>query len=125
MTNDKKIKFNGKNWERQDLLNLYEQAKKFKNKRVYACVMSRSSNGMSRNIRMFTLRGEYPSYNIALVLEQLGYKMHKNTYDIKVNGCGMDMIFHLLSNLNYAMHDLDLALGFRKRKSRTRIYDKY
>jgi len=68
---------------------------------VYTIVTHVSRSGMMRHIRCITMRNNEPldiSYMVAKVLHW------KITDDgVKVEGCGMDMGFHMIHNLGYAL----------------------
>lgn len=73
---------------------------KCKNKRVYADVTHVSASGMSRDIKFaaITKSGDYIPLTW-YIAKALGYSLQKDG-TIKVYGCGMDMIFNTLYNLN-------------------------
>lgn len=87
----------------------YEFLKKFKGQIFAANVTSVSRSGLSRRIRIFALNFIDLSYYIAVLLD-----LHYNKKGIKVDGAGMDMIFHLLSNLNYKMAILDTGKSIKE-----------
>lgn len=72
--------------------------------RIQYLVMNVSSSGMSRNIliqsfevsKKETSKGYYRQYT--RMFEMLGYKLDKD-YNIKVSGCGMNMLFATNYNL--------------------------
>ena len=73
---------------------------------VYAKVNRVSASGMSRNIALYIVdkkegRPVDISYHASKALEW-GYR---DGYDggVKVSGCGMDMLFHTVYSLSYAM----------------------
>lgn len=74
--------------------------------RIQYTVTHVSQSGMSRNIMITSYegtmqKGYYRSYY--LMLKALGYSFVKGAHEIKVGGCGMDMLFAT----NYAIiHDL-------------------
>lgn len=72
---------------------------------VYAKVNSVSQSGMSRRISLYIVAEDGRildiSYHSARALEW-GYKDGYNG-GIKVGGCGMDMLFHTVYSLSYAM----------------------
>lgn len=69
---------------------------------VGVVITSVSRSGMSRRMRFYAPDFQEITGEIATVE---GLPCNEN--GLKVEGCGMDMIFHVLSNLNYAMarHD--------------------
>ncbi len=77
--------------------------KRYKNKQIIATIESVSASGMTRKISFYVVckgqRLECLNDEIGLVA---GYKLDKNGYLI-VRGCGMDMVFSVLSTFNYAI----------------------
>lgn len=72
-----------------------------------------SRSGMSRNIRVLILRdGEalHPNHAVAVVL---GYGRAKRGDGLVVGGCGMDMGFHIVHSLGYALfgHEAEHGTG--------------
>lgn len=76
---------------------------KYKNKQIYVNIAKVSASGMTRKMRFYVLgknkRLECINYEIATIA---GYKLDRNG-DLIVGGCGMDMVFSVLSNFNYAI----------------------
>ncbi len=75
-----------------------------------------STSGMSRNINIKSYEGKmshgyYRSYSLMLAI--LGYKFAKNSYDIKVSGCGMNMLF----STNYGIIHTLKRFGFINKKT--------
>lgn len=93
-----------------------------KGKKVIVSIKKVSASGMTRKMDFYVI--EKVSYGndylinindkIALIA---GYKQDKNDYII-VRGCGMDMVFSVLSNFNYAISELIDG-------ERTKNYSKY
>ncbi len=81
--------------------------------RVYVSIASVSSSGMSRTMRVFTIM-DNQLYNVTwYVGKVLGWTVKDNKYGqrvIKVDGTGMDMAFHLVNCLSYALHADGYAL---------------
>lgn len=70
---------------------------------IYYNVTSVSRSGMSRNIQFFWIDTDRRPARITwLISELLGYK-HNDDGTIKVRGCGMDMGFHVISNVASAL----------------------
>ena len=72
---------------------------------IYAKVVRVSSSGMSRHVRLYAnIKGEVVdiSYHAAKALEW-GYAGDRYNEGIRVSGCGMDMLFHTVYSLSYAM----------------------
>ena len=80
---------------------LKEIMQKTKNKRVYATVLHVSNTGMSRVIKFIAITKQGDVYNLNNLIHRItGYKHDPNYYGLRVYGCGMDMIFHTLYNVN-------------------------
>lgn len=73
---------------------------------IYAKVVRVSASGMSRHVRLYFIpnTGEITdiSYWGAKALEW-GYAGDGYREGIRVSGCGMDMLFHTIDSLSYAM----------------------
>lgn len=83
---------------------------------VHTILDSVSSSGMSRNIRVLLLKcdgkGEpitlHPNHSVSVVL---GYPRAKHGDGLRVGGCGMDMGFHIVHSLGYALWGEEAAEG--------------
>lgn len=84
--------------------------KALKEGRIVCTVKHVSSSGTSRVIavrEMVKLKDvkRYAMYQFDWFIQQMGWSEDKQTGATRVNGCGMDMVFHLLytvcSNLKY------------------------
>lgn len=80
--------------------------------RIYTVLRHVSSSGMSRDIDVYAIvpmtdsdgkRFHGPMWLSGRVASALGMRLSKDR-GIKVGGCGMDMGFHLVMNLSYALH---------------------
>ena len=72
---------------------------------VYGIVRHVSASGMSRDIDLYIIADNRPVYLTEYASTILDYPMAKNR-GMKVGGCGMDMVFHCVSSLAYAIgHD--------------------
>lgn len=69
---------------------------------VYGIVRHVSASGMSRDIDLYIIKDNQPVYLTGYALTILDYPMAKNR-GMKVGGCGMDMVFHCVSSLAYAI----------------------
>ena len=81
-----------------------------KNKRVYARVVYVSNSGMSRVIHFVSIKNNR-LYNLdGLISKILGYKFAETRggFGLRVGGCGMDMIFNTLYNVNCVAVNLGL-----------------
>lgn len=81
---------------------------------VYTICDHVSRSGMSRRIRVVVFLGNkasdaiYPSHAVATLL---GWKYNDGwTSSVTVSGCGMDMGFHLVYTLSYALFGNSYAL---------------
>jgi len=83
----------------------FENLLKYKGRKIFAQITSASRSGMSRRIKFFILDTDRKTDISEYIANVVGYK-----YDwdkgLLVGGCGMDMIFSVLSNLNYAMAEM-------------------
>jgi hypothetical protein len=82
---------------------------------VHCILESVSASGMSRVIRVIAIRDskEYGIYTTNvdhLVSTVLGLSRPKGKQGCRVNGCGMDMGFHLVSSLSYALYGEENSL---------------
>ena len=89
----------------QKVLDALHQLKKImqktKDRRVYASVLHVSSSGMSRVIKIIAITKNGDVYNLNNIIHNItGYKHDQNYYGLRVYGCGMDMIFNTLYNVN-------------------------
>ena len=77
--------------------------------RILYTVTHVSSSGMSRNINIKSFEGAMTngSYrNYYMMLKILGYMFAKYSSDIKVSGCGMDMLFATNYNIIHMLHSM-------------------
>lgn len=80
---------------------LRELKRDLKNKKILASVSYVSPSGMSRRIKFFYMGKNGYIYNISYKIAQvLEYRYNYNDNALVVGGCGMDMIFYCLYNLN-------------------------
>lgn len=100
-----------------DFINNAERyIKAIKEGRMINCIGSVSGSGMSRTIKFLECQkveaGKYSYYNFYLFFKLTGHTAVSNSDFFRVNGCGMDMIFHT----NYSIiHNL-CELGFVNKK---------
>lgn len=98
--------------------------------KVYCNITKVSRSGMTRKMRFYAISKKYNDLrNITYLISGIAdYNMDKN-HDLIVKGCGMDMIFSVLSNFNYAMAELDTGKNIHEllktKECGDRIYDKY
>ena len=92
---------------------LVENYKLISGTRVYVSVDSVSRSGMSRNMRVFVINDNQLINATYYVGKALGWTVKDNSYGqrvIKVDGCGMDMAFHLVYTLSRVLHGDGYAL---------------
>lgn len=74
---------------------------------VYTSMVHVSRSGMSRDIRLFVIDGKGEDHGPTsigwYVAHVLGSSLTQN-HAVKVSGWGMDMGFHLVNALSYALH---------------------
>ena len=72
--------------------------------RIIAAIASVSASGMSRKIKFGFVRkcGEFVDVT-RLFAELYGSKVRSSYSGFQVNGCGMDMIFHVLDSIYYTI----------------------
>lgn len=67
---------------------------------VYTILRHVSRSGMQRAISVMIVKDNKPHDISYLVSKALGWKLHRKQYGVKVDGCGMDMGFHLVYSLS-------------------------
>lgn len=85
--------------------------------RILYAVTHVSSSGMSRNISIKSFEGKISNgyyRNYGMMLKTLGYNLNSNTLDVKVGGCGMDMVFATNYNI---IGSLEFMKFISKKKS--------
>lgn len=102
----------------------YEYLKKFRGQNFGCVIKSVSRSGMSRRMEFYSNNFDNLGYYIARIIDY-----PYNDKGLSVSGCGMDMVFHVLSSLNYRMATLDtgktLSELLESGECGERIYDKY
>lgn len=102
--------------------------KKIKGKRIVCKIESVSRSGMTRKMAFYAVINNELVHITHIISGVAGYKLDKN-HNIVVGGCGMDMVFSVLSNFNYAMAPLvtgkDLRTLLDSKECGERIYDTY
>ena len=91
-----------KNFKKLEALNqLKKIMQKCKDKRIYAMVLHVSNSGMSRTITFKAIDKHGNLYNVNELIHRItGYAWSNSYYGLRVYGCGMDMIFNTLYNVN-------------------------
>ena len=111
---------------KEDVKQAWEYLEQFRGKEIAACVKSVSRSGMSRRIEFYADGYNRIGYYIAACAD---YPYDANKGGLKVDGCGMDMVFSVLSNFNYAAayHDTGKTIQelLKSKECGERIYDKY
>ena len=79
---------------------------------LYTIVTHVSQSGMSRNIKVLDIKGGNPSYWNYYISKILGYTL-KDDGTLKVQGCGMDMGFHVVNQLSKVLFDDGYAIKQR------------
>lgn len=70
---------------------------------LYTQLQHVSKSGMTRHIAVRKIENDYPYDYTGLVAKALGWKYSDKYHGIKVEGCGMDMGFHLIYSLGYVL----------------------
>ena len=102
----------------------------FRGKKVYAILNHVSRSGMSRRIEYYCADKDGEIFRLGYYIAQIAdYPYDVDKGGLLVGGCGMDMIFSVLSNFNYAMatHDTGKTIQdlLKTKECGERIYDKY
>lgn len=98
----------------------YQILKQYKGQNFGCVIKSVSRSGMSRKMEFYSQNFNRIGYYIARIIDY-PYNVDKG---LSVTGCGMDMIFHVLSSLNYAMARLDGTYDKLKKEGK-HIYNDY
>ena len=98
--------------------------------KVYCNITRVSQSGMTRKMRFYAVsKKDSELRDITYLISGIAdYNTDKN-HDLIVSGCGMDMVFSVLSNFNYSMARLDtgknITVLLESKECGDRIYDKY
>lgn len=87
---------------------------------VYCVLRHVSSSGMSRRIDFYKInrkRGDM-SFLSGYIAKVLGYRRHGDD-GLVIGGCGMDMGFHVVNSLSYALHGMKANDGSKHRPGYT------
>lgn len=92
---------------------------------VYTILDHVSRSGMSRNIRVVIIRDGEPLHPNRAVQTVLGYPRAKRGDGFAVGGCGMDMGFHVVHSLGYALWGKEASegVGAKANALRKKIYE--
>ena len=75
------------------------------NETIYSIIRHVSNSGMTRHISFFRVKNENIYWITHDIHKLLGYKMNKYYDAIVVRGCGMDMAFSVVNNLEFKMNE--------------------
>jgi hypothetical protein len=73
---------------------------------IYTVLRHRSRSGMYRVIDAFVLKGGEPLRISWSGAKLAGFRYDRKHEGIGVGGCGMDIGFHFVNNLSYALHGM-------------------
>ena len=76
---------------------------------LFTIVTKVAPSGMSRRIKVLDIKDGNPSYWSYYVSKALGYKL-KDDGSLLVQGCGMDMGFHLIYTLSSKLYEDGYAI---------------
>jgi hypothetical protein len=115
---------------KEELAQAVKTIEQYRGKEVYAIVNKVSRSGMSRRIEIYVVNDEKRMSRIGWLVAQIaGYSYDIDKGGILAEGCGMDMIFSILSNFNYAMAQIDtgktLQELLKSKECGEHIYDTY
>ncbi|MDR0912137.1 MAG: hypothetical protein LBM96_06005 [Methanobrevibacter sp.] len=107
------------NVTKEELLKDFKMFKKYTlNRQIITSIKKVSSNGMNREIKICVIK-KYKTYDnqylyglnsLSLLAVAAGFDLNKDNYNIKVKGCGMDMIFHVLYEIRCAANNLGIDI---------------
>lgn len=98
--------YGSKEEEKEYLLKLFKSLKVEEGDkiRVYTILRYVSNSGMLRIIDFFVIKDNMPINIMGSVETLLDYKMDKKIMGLRISGCGMDMGFHSVYRLSYALY---------------------
>ena len=120
-----------KKYTEQEVATALSVLRKFRGQNIIATITSVSQSGMSRNMKFaYWSTATNSLWNVTWAIATvLDMSLLKSTGCLRVSGVGMDMIFHVLSELNYAMarHDTGKTISelLETKECGERIYDTY
>lgn len=82
---------------------------------VYSVLRHVSASGMSRRIDFYTMKDNRPQFLTGYIAHALGYSWTDKA-GLVVKGCGMDMGFHVVYSLSYALFPDGFKDGQDERK---------
>ena len=80
---------------------------------LFTSVQKVSASGMSRHIKVLGIKDNSPLFWSWYVATALGYKYKEQTNAVSINGCGMDMGFHLIYTLSQKLFNDGYAIKQR------------
>jgi hypothetical protein len=107
-----------------------ERLESIRGQKFYCNIVSVSRSGMTRKMKFYAIpKGKEELQQITYLIGNIAdYSFDKNG-NLIVGGCGMDMVFSVISNFNYAMARRDTGKDIQKllksKECGDRIYDKY
>ena len=75
----------------------------FQKQEIYSIIRHVSRSGMTRHISFFIIRNGHVWFIDNLISDYLDYRPNKRYDALVVGGCGMDMAFSVVNNLQEAM----------------------
>lgn len=106
----------------------YSSLLQYKGRKVFASITSVARSGMSRWLKFYILDTDKKTEITKYIANFLDYR-HEWEKGLQVGGCGVDMIFSVLSNLNYEMAEMTTGKTTRElletKECGERIYDNY
>ena len=76
---------------------------------IYSVLRHVSASGMSRRIDFYALKSGVPVWLSGYMAGLLSYKIHKRG-GLLVQGCGMDMGFHVVCGLSFKLYGAETVL---------------
>jgi hypothetical protein len=75
--------------------------------RIYVSNVHTSRSGMMRTLKLYKAEGGSIRWiSCYWVAAAIGWSVDEQREGVKVSGCGMDMGFHLVNTLSYALHGM-------------------
>lgn len=71
---------------------------------VYTVVRSVAQSGMSRRVDLYVVADGQLAYLTGYVAELLGYSRSRKLQGIRLDGCGMDMCYHVVDCLAWSLY---------------------
>lgn len=95
-------------YTKQAVVEAWKILEQYRGKNIAAAVNHVSRSGMSRRIEFYAIHDDDISRIGYLIARVTGYGYDVDKGGIRADGCGMDMVFSVLTNFNYAAwaHDL-------------------